>query len=187
MNNIAANKKEIRQHIKILKANLDSQTKSIYSLSVLNKIEKDISFINSQKILIFWSMDDEIYTHDFILKWSLYKEIYLPVINGDTLILRRFTSLGNMIPEPRFGILEPKGEDFHDWNDIDYAIIPGVAFDKNNNRLGRGKGFYDRILNSINSIRVGICFNFQLIDSVPVELNDVKMDIVFSNDSLVIS
>lgn len=181
MDNIKARKKEIRRQIKIIKANLNSEIKNRYSISVLNKIEQDISFVTSKKVLIFWSMDDEIYTHDFIQKWSSSKEIFLPVISGDSLVLRKFTSLDNMVPDSRFGILEPKGLDFHDWKEIDYAVIPGVAFDSNNNRLGRGKGFYDRILNNINAVKVGVCFNFQLIDSVPTEANDVKMDKVFFN------
>lgn len=182
MGNITADKKEIRQQIKILRAKLDSKTRISYSLSVLNKIEHDDSFISAETVLIFWSMPDEIYTHDFIQKWSSSKEIYLPVIKGDTLVLRKFTTLDNMYLEPKYGIYEPQGEDFKNWGEIDYAIIPGVAFDSNNNRLGRGKGFYDRILNSIRALKVGVCYNFQLVDILPTESFDIKMDKVFSNE-----
>ena len=59
-------------------------------------------------------------------------------------------------------------------------IVPGVAFDLQHNRLGRGRGFYDRLLSSLSAPKVGICFDFQLIDSVPTESFDRLMDSVVS-------
>ena len=59
-------------------------------------------------------------------------------------------------------------------------IVPGVAFDLQHNRLGRGRGFYDRLLSSLSAPKVGICFDFQLIDTVPTEPFDRLMDSVVS-------
>ena len=174
-------KRLVRKQIKQLKASISSEDRNKYSLLIFSKIESDEAFIKANKVLLYWSLDDEVNTHNFVQKYAFTKDIFLPVIDGDSLVLRKFTSVENMTPDPRFGILEPNGDNFYKWSEIKYAIIPGVAFDINNNRLGRGKGFYDRILNNINALKVGVCFDFQIIDRVPIESNDVKMDKVFSN------
>ncbi len=181
MNSVTEEKKRIRKRIKLLKASLSNEKRINDSLLIFSKVEKDPKFINAKKVLLYWSMDDEVYTPDFVQKISSEKDVFLPVINGDSLVLRRFSSIDNMRTEPRFGIYEPQGDDYLVWNDIDYAIIPGVAFDIKNNRLGRGKGFYDRILNSIRAFKVGVCFEFQLFDKIPVEPTDVPMDVVFTS------
>jgi 5-formyltetrahydrofolate cyclo-ligase len=87
-----------------------------------------------------------------------------------------------MEEESFFGILEPKTGKLVDPAEIDFAIIPGVAFDKKGNRLGRGKGFYDRTLHKLTrAIKVGIAYEFQLIDSVPVSEHDIPVDKVIFN------
>jgi len=80
-----------------------------------------------------------------------------------------------------FGILEPEGESFTELQDIDLIIVPGVAFDKNNNRLGRGKAYYDKLLNYVNCHKYGVCFDFQLVPNVPADQHDVKMDKVITD------
>lgn len=76
-----------------------------------------------------------------------------------------------------YGIEEPVGEAFTDYTSIDLIIVPGVAFDCKGNRLGRGKGFYDRLLPQISSAyKVGICFPYQLVKEVPAEVFDIRMD-----------
>ena len=59
---------------------------------------------------------------------------------------------------------------------IDLVIVPGVAFDKNKNRLGRGKGYYDRFLEKIDAPKIGVGFDCQLIEKLPVEKFDVRMN-----------
>ena len=84
----------------------------------------------------------------------------------------------------RFGaynIMEPVGEVFTDYAQIDLAVIPGVAFDRQLNRMGRGKGFYDRLLPQLgDAYKIGICFDFQLVESIECEEHDIRMDEVIS-------
>lgn len=62
---------------------------------------------------------------------------------------------------------------------IDVAIIPGLAFDKNRYRLGRGKGWYDRFLSEHpETFKIGVCYKEQLVDKLPTEEHDIKMDLV---------
>ena len=84
-----------------------------------------------------------------------------------------------------FGIWEPKpdGEEAVE-GAIDLIIVPGVAFDRQCHRLGRGRGFYDRLLSSLDVPKVGICFDFQLVPSVPVESFDYPMDHVVTETKI---
>lgn len=73
------------------------------------------------------------------------KQILLPVVTGDDLELRVYTGPGDLATGA-YGIEEPTGALFTDYDAIDFIVVPGVAFDRNGNRLGRGKGYYDRLL-----------------------------------------
>jgi len=178
---ITARKKQLRKKIKEIKSTFSFEEKKALSDSLFLNIENDADFQNSNIILAYWSMDDEVNTHNFITKWSNSKKIYLPVVVGTELEFRLFTSIKDMKKDAQFGIYEPTGNKLDDFSKIDFAIIPGVAFDKNNNRLGRGRAFYDRILKSISAHKAGICFDFQMVAKVPTESTDIKMDKVYSN------
>ena len=62
--------------------------------------------------------------------------------------------------------------------DIDIVIVPGVAFDKKYNRMGYGKGYYDRFLKDMTALKIGVCHSFQLVDEIPSEPHDIKMDMI---------
>ena len=73
--------------------------------------------------------------------------------------------------------MEPDGPLFSDYDAIDVAIIPGMSFDAEGNRLGRGKGYYDRFLAQASSVyKLGICFDFQKVEHVPHTPTDIVMD-----------
>lgn len=61
-----------------------------------------------------------------------------------------------------------------------WIFVPGVAFDKNGRRLGRGRGFYDRYLSDRKIIKIGVCASLQLVDEVPVEKHDSLMDFLIT-------
>lgn len=66
----------------------------------------------------------------------------------------------------------------------DVLIVPGIAFTKKGERLGRGKGFYDRYLSGYKGLKVGVCFKEQLRDAIPVEEHDVVMNYVISEEGI---
>jgi len=75
----------------------------------------------------------------------------------------------------KFGIPEPANPVFAP-EELDLIIVPGVAFDRAGHRLGRGGGFYDRLLPQYQAVRVGICFDFQCLETVPSEPHDCNVD-----------
>ena len=70
-------------------------------------------------------------------------------------------------------------------DDIDLIVVPGVAFDRERNRLGRGKGYYDRLLSQLKASAIGICFDFQLKGQIPTEPFDRKMDLVITEKEII--
>ena len=174
-------KQELRQYIRTLKKAIPLDEKKLRSSDIWRRALEISEIKNAKTILLYWSMDDEVYTHDFVMRWYKEKTILLPCVNGDDLLLRRYTGSDSMQPGPQFGIPEPVGPVFEDIEHVQMIVVPGVAFDRNRNRMGRGRGFYDRLLKSTpNAVKVGVAFSFQLFDTIPTEPFDVPMDVVIS-------
>ena len=140
------------------------------------QLELMTEFQEAETILAYMALPDEVQTLSFLQKWIAKKRIVLPVINGDTLDLREYFPGGRFEKSGSFGILEPHQGPLVSIDEIGFAIIPGLAFDHENNRLGRGKAFYDKLLRTSSVFKVGVCFLEQLVDNVPVDEFDVKMN-----------
>ncbi len=152
----------------------------VFSNTIWEKVENLNEFVNANIIAIYWSLKSEVSTQEFINIWYKKKIILLPCIDENELRFKKFSDDKKMGLNPGFGVKEPTGKVAGDYENIDLIIVPGVAFDKNNNRLGRGKGFYDRFLKKTNAYKLGVCFPFQLFENIPVTDNDVKMDQVIT-------
>ena len=178
--NIDEQKKEIRKRIKSLKGEISLDVKKKRSLSILNRLKNNKAFERAKTVMLYWSMDDEVFTHDFVVEYAKTKIIILPCVKGDVLELRVFKGLENLIDGDGFGIPEPNGDLYMAIDDIDLIVVPGVAFDNQNNRMGRGRAYYDKLLRTTNCEKIGICFKFQLLEKVPTDEYDIKMDLVIS-------
>lgn len=170
-------KQELRKKIRAAKKAVPFCEKLSRSRDILSKVEALNEFVQADVVLLYWSMDDEVQTHEFVEKWHKEKVVLLPCVDGDELRLRQYTGADCMQKGEQFGIGEPTGKEYTDLWSIDAIIVPGVAFDKAGHRMGRGRGFYDRLLTSTpNAYKIGVCFDFQMVESVPVEPHDVMMD-----------
>ncbi len=181
----------LRKYIKKLKSNLSPDEKRVQSLEICQQIESLPEFIEAQTIMLYWAMTDEVSFEHLIMKWYDKKKILLPCVTDDILEIRQFTGLDSMKMGPSFGILEPIGDKFTAVDEIDMVVIPGVAFDIDNNRMGRGRGYYDKFLPHTKAHKVGVCFNVQLFEQVPHDALDIKMDVViypqakFTHDKII--
>ena len=170
-------KKELRKQIRAAKKAVPFCDKLTRSIPIMQQVEQLEQFRQCDTVLLYWSMDDEVQTHDFVNRWYKEKKLLLPCVDGDDLILRQYTSPDCMVAGEQFGIGEPTGEAFTDLESIGMIIVPGVAFDAKKNRMGRGRGFYDRLLKCTpNAFKVGVAFDFQMVELVPTEPFDVAMD-----------
>jgi len=148
------------------------------SKEIFNKIEHLEVFQHAKCILLYWSMECEVHTHDFVRKWNGRKKMCLPVIVNDGLKIKQYAGSMKMLKTSKLTIFEPTDGPYIDAKDIDLALVPGMAFDRTNRRLGHGKGYYDRLLEGMEAFKIGICFKFQLFDEIPSTKRDVKMDMV---------
>lgn len=176
-------KSEIRRNIRRLRMMLSDVEKEQAAAEVFSRLENTAAFMMADNILIYHSLPDELQTISFLRKWSDKKHFYLPRVNGVNLDLLPYVE--SELRRGAYDIEEPSGSDTADVDDIDLMIIPAVAFDRKGNRLGRGKGFYDRLLATTNATKIGVGYEFQLFDELPSEKHDVPMNIVITQYSYI--
>lgn len=83
-----------------------------------------------------------------------------------------------------YSIFEPQGKEI-DKNEIDMVIVPGIAFDKTGNRIGFGKGCYDKFLEDIKALKIGFCYDFQIESVIDADSYDIKMDYIVSECDII--
>ena len=174
-------KKQLRKEIREAKKCQLAEKLVTYSSTLFEHIEKHPRFIASKTILCYHSLGDEVQTHGFVEKWHTLKKILLPVVQGDILVLRHYTGK-DCLKEGAFKIEEPEGENYTRFHEIEFSLIPGMSFDRHGNRLGRGKGYYDKLLPLLHSYNIGICYQFQARENIPTEPFDQPMDEVWTEE-----
>lgn len=170
-------KQELRRHIREAKAAYSASQLADMSAAVCRALMSDHHWVDSRTVLFYHALPDEVDLSP-LLSWP--KRILLPVVAGDDLRIRRYEGERRLRTGP-YGIKEPVGMEFTDYSAIDLVLVPGMAFDRLGNRLGRGRGYYDRLLPLLtHAYRLAVCFPFQLVDKVPSEPHDQFMDYVLT-------
>ena len=142
-----------------------------YSNNIIEKIKK-LDFYNENLVIAsYMPIKNEVE-----IKLN-NKVICYPRIEGDNInfyIPKSFT-------KGQFNILEPVGE-LVDKNNIDIIIVPLLYFDKDNNRVGYGKGYYDRYLSNYKGITIGVAYDFQEVDKIDSKPTDVKLNYIIKGE-----
>ena len=144
------------------------------------------AFQRARTVLFYASLPGEVDTFAMIEKTiQLQKNVALPVLARDQRkMIPTSTDFFSGLQDGPYGIRQPHPDSSKavDVNSIDAVIVPGLAFDKAKNRLGRGAGYYDRFLASLpgSVVTVGIAFDFQIVDCLPAEEHDVPLDVVIA-------
>ena len=184
-------KKSIRKAISAMKKEIPLEKKIERSAPIIEKLERLPDFIKAQNILFYWSMNDEVHTHIAVQKCSTEKNIFLPVVDGEDLLIKKFNGVETLVAGESFAIPEPSVDaDETSLENIDLVVVPGVAFDRQGGRMGRGKGFYDRMFGKITDkektpIKIGVCFDFQLVSDVPKEPHDELMNTIITESEVI--
>ena len=152
--------------------NQDKEERLNKSRIIQGKLFAAPEFVRARMVLFYASFDGEVETFEMMKQaQKLGKKIVLPVIIKDKkqIIPSLAGDLEKEIEPGPYGIRQPKEHRPVALNDIDLAIVPGVAFDRHNNRLGRGGGYYDRFLASLpkETPTLGLAFDFQILESLP--------------------
>ena len=167
-------KQEIRKMIRLRKQQHTADESSV----VITRLKANPRFSQAQTLLLYSALPDEVQTQSLLDELTeAGKTVLLPkVVNSEDMELRRYTGKADLQPGA-YDIMEPVGALFTDYASIDVAVVPGMAFDAQGHRLGRGKGYYDRFLAKVPDVyKIGLCFSWQIVDEVPSEANDIMMD-----------
>lgn len=174
-----------KQRINLSRTEWQEKSKEIFKkLIVSDLLEK------SSNIFVYNSIKNEVCTDeliDFLLIQG--KEVALPVCH-DSQIELTFVQVSSRedLLLGKYGILEPIKLNRKVFNSLecDCIIVPGVAFDFYGNRLGYGKGYYDAFLSKLSSkaIKIGLCYDFQLLENVPTDSEDIPVDFVVTETHL---
>lgn len=174
---IAEKKNTLRQSISLMRRKLTANDVRMYSEQILKRIEGMQAFLSAHTVLVYYPIHNEVDMRLLIDKWNGKKQFLLPVIHGHGIEIRYYRGQDNLV-RGKYGIPEPDSEIFKGIPDL--IIVPGVAFDEQQNRMGRGKGYYDRFLKEYKTETLGVCYDFQLIDHLPTTRFDKKVNRVFT-------
>ena len=180
-----AEKKRLRSELRQLQSSFcaDAEMVAAESRSIWKQVEETEEFARAGRILLYMDIAGEVPTLDFLMRWHGRKRFVLPVVKGDLLELREFDP--DRLRPGYKGILEPDGTTPEVAPEsIELALIPGTAFARLHDgkvaRMGRGGGFYDRLLPQLHCPLVGICFSFRVLDKLPMEAHDFTLDALCS-------
>ena len=157
--------------------------RSLDSAAICERVKALPEWAEARVILLFAALPDE---PNVDALWDQSKQVCLPRFRSDRTYEAAFVRDPAGLVSGQFGILEPpKNAVCAGPSEVDVVITPGVAFDADGYRLGRGRGFYDRWLEELKAFRCGVGHDHQLVhDRVPHEPHDVRMGVVVTPSSV---
>ena len=175
----------IRKKYLQIRKNLTSDERCKKSQIITEKLEKLEVFQKAQHVLFYYTHDTEVDTVPLIQKYLQKKQLYLPVTSKDKIIHPIPINYPPKLTKGLYGIQEPvieKNKLKNGYNDlIDLIIVPGIAFDNQGNRIGYGKGYYDRFLHQYHTTpKVALAFKEQMLDCIPKDPYDEAVDFIIT-------
>ena len=184
---ILSQKKELRKEAKSYRKSLSESDRLDKSSTIISNLKALKDFQKAKVILMYASLPDEVETLSLIreLTEEDKKSVYCPVTQGDEMEFYRISSVDDL-KEGNFHVLEPKSlaeRRLVLQNDVYYCMLmPGLMFDKKGNRLGYGKGYYDkylaRVFKDVNLITIALSYEAMVKDAIPAEETDWRADYV---------
>lgn len=165
---------------------IDTKDIEVFSGIINNRLLGLECVQKAQCIMAYYSYKNEPNLLEFIrVCLDMGKCVALPYIVGEGDMIAVDYHADSVIKSNIYGIPEPVMMNESEKVEPDVVIIPGIAFDKNRHRIGFGGGYYDRFLSEVKAVKIGVCFNRQIIDDVFPETHDVPMDIVVTEDRVI--
>lgn len=180
-------KKAIRQQIMKQRNNMTSEEVQQLSAQICSNIKELDIYKAAEKICLYMPINNEV---DVTLlaydAWNDGKTLWLPKTSGNTMGFFKF-SQDTALSLGTYGIMEPVSDELLEPDKDTLVLMPGAAFSPDGGRIGYGGGYYDRFLNKWDVCRTAaVCYQFQILQELPVEKHDVKPDIIVSEISFVV-
>lgn len=181
-------KKQLRKLLKKERQNIPYEKKIIKDKEISNVIINSEHFKNAKQVLIFSSTNEEFNTQYIIEHCrNLCKEVFYPICLDDEGKMEFLKVSSNEDLEiGMYNILEPK-KTLEKYTPLenDLIIVPCLCADKSKNRIGYGKGYYDRFLKEFNGVSICPCYSELLTDILPTDKNDIKIDIIVTDKEVI--
>ena len=179
---VSNSKSALRSHIRERLEKISPAVREVESIGLRERLAAQIT--SARTILFFAPLPDELDLWPMLeLALALGTQCALPFFNAEkhTYGAKLLKNLTTDIVVGKFGVREPAAACAEIALDkFDLVLVPGMAFDLNGNRLGRGQGYYDRILTEVSGIKCGVSHDFQLLETIPTEGHDAKVDFIFT-------
>lgn len=190
MNGLTAqNKKYRRNHHHVLRQSLREKEWKYLSSIIIDKLMNTEEFKSASAIHTYVSMEKnrEVFTlHLINACLDSDKKVFVPKIKSEGILSHHQLSTLSSLSENKWGVMEPTSNTDAELPDDLLVVVPMVAADFKRNRLGYGKGYYDRFLNSLNSTKIGLCYTMNINwKPLPVDTFDIKMDKIISEQFIV--
>ncbi len=165
----------------------DAKTKSYAACKSLLALSE---YRDAQVIMLYLPIPEEVDTAEVALHaWQTGKTVLTPKVSMAQrhLMPLEIKSLDDDLTAGQFGILEPTNGQVWPLEDIDFIIVPALAYDRNGGRLGRGGGFYDRFLahTEVKAVTCGLAFSEQLVDELPIHAHDYPVQILVTDKDVI--
>lgn len=178
-------KNQIRKNYLNLRLKLSETEVNIRSVMITLKIQKIHVFLCAKSVLLYMPIKNEVETKYILsILAENKKNVLLPAYDKSGWCVSKYKIDDDLIFGP-FNILQPKKIRITDISDCDIAIVPGIAFSESGVRVGYGKGVYDEMLMNSSCLKIGFCYDFQVVKSLKPKPNDVPMDIVISEKRII--
>ena len=180
-------KYEIRKQILEKRSSLSLEEVNKKSELIIENLDPYLK--NAQNIMIFMDMKNEVRITKLIEFYPEKNFFISKIVNSKNREMKINKYNENELVLHKFGYYESSSDDFYDEKILDIVIVPALAFDSSKNRIGFGGGYYDTFLNKVrgknkNTLFIGVCYDFQMIEEVPIEGHDVTLDFVINESEV---
>ena len=180
-------KDEIRKQILEKRSSLSLEKVNKKSELIIENLAPYLK--NAQNIMIFMDMKNEVRITKLIELYPEKNFFISKIVNSKNKEMKINKYNENELVLHKFGYYESSSDDFYDEKILDIVIVPALAFDSSKNRIGFGGGYYDTFLNKVrgknkNTLFIGVCYDFQMIEEVPIEGHDVTLDFVINESEV---
>ncbi|HOT21090.1 MAG TPA: 5-formyltetrahydrofolate cyclo-ligase [Sedimentibacter sp.] len=181
-------KSQLRKRVLNVRNNMSKEDVKKNSNAIMDKITSLDIYKQSKVVFIYMDFKNEVITSNLIKRMLCEKKrVVIPYTDSiNTVLIPSEITKESDLKQNSFGYFEPKSILPVNIEEIDLVIVPGVVFDKNLNRIGFGKGYYDKILNRLkpSAKKVALAHDFQVLEDIPAEEHDVKMDMIITEKNI---
>jgi 5-formyltetrahydrofolate cyclo-ligase len=179
-------KQELRKRCLAKRAQTSPEFRQKASRLIGQRLFRLTSWRNRKVIMCFLTIDGEVETAAIVEEaWREGKTVIVPKVEGKKLLCSRLTSWSQLAPGT-FGVPEPVEPIQVDPKELELVLVPAVAFDRVGRRLGYGAGFFDRLLKKTQALRVGLAYDFQILEDLPEEANDCRVEEIITEKEIII-